>query len=161
MRFNGVQFKVFDKSNTKGLTTNRFTALYEDKDGTLWIGTNDAGVTCYRNGVFASYAAAGEVPPGPVLYFTHDLKGVLLAGIGSGQFYMRGGKFITAQSEHGVQVTRINYLAPSRSQWIIEANEARQVHDGSVTRYPIKLKSISNSRPMKTARATCGWALSR
>src|ERR1044072_3968778 len=36
--FDGVRFKVFDKSNTKGLSTNRFTALYEDKVGTLWAG---------------------------------------------------------------------------------------------------------------------------
>ena len=35
VRFDGVRFTVFDKSNTKGLTTNRFTSLYEDKDGAL------------------------------------------------------------------------------------------------------------------------------
>lgn len=34
VRFDGVRFTVFDKSNTKELSTNRFTALYEDKDGT-------------------------------------------------------------------------------------------------------------------------------
>jgi len=50
VRFDGVQFKVFDKSNTKGLSTNRFTALYEDKDGTLWAGTTDGGLTRYRDG---------------------------------------------------------------------------------------------------------------
>jgi ligand-binding sensor domain-containing protein len=27
VRFDGVRFKVFDKSNTKGLSTNRFTSL--------------------------------------------------------------------------------------------------------------------------------------
>jgi ligand-binding sensor domain-containing protein len=34
VRFDGVQFKVFNTNNTKGLTSNLFTALYEDKDGT-------------------------------------------------------------------------------------------------------------------------------
>ena len=34
-KFDGIRFKVFDKSNTKGLSTNRFTSLYEDRDGTL------------------------------------------------------------------------------------------------------------------------------
>jgi ligand-binding sensor domain-containing protein len=36
VRFDGVRFTVFDKSNTDGLRTNRFTSLYEDGDGTLW-----------------------------------------------------------------------------------------------------------------------------
>jgi ligand-binding sensor domain-containing protein len=37
-RFDGVRFTVFDKSNTPAITNNRFTALYEDRDGTLWAG---------------------------------------------------------------------------------------------------------------------------
>ena len=37
VRFDGVRFTVFDKSNTRGLSSNRFTALHEDKDGTLWV----------------------------------------------------------------------------------------------------------------------------
>jgi two component regulator with propeller domain len=50
VRLNGVQFKVFDKSNTRGLSSNRFTALYEDNEGTLWAGTGDGGLTRYRDG---------------------------------------------------------------------------------------------------------------
>ena len=86
VRFNGVQFKVFNKSNTKGLSTNRFTALYEDKDGTLLVGTNDGGLTRYRDGVFTSSTVADGVPQGPVLSFSQDLKGELLIGIGNGRF---------------------------------------------------------------------------
>src|SRR6185369_592431 len=55
VRFDGARFKVFDKSNTSGLTSDRFTALYEDKDGTLWAGTGDGALTLYRDGVFTSY----------------------------------------------------------------------------------------------------------
>src|SRR5467141_1976031 len=36
VRFDGVRFTVFDKSNTPAITNNRITALYEDRDGTLW-----------------------------------------------------------------------------------------------------------------------------
>lgn len=42
-RFDGVRFTVFDKSNSKGINSNRFTGLYEARDGTLLIGTEDAG----------------------------------------------------------------------------------------------------------------------
>lgn len=147
VRFDGVQFKVFDKSNTKGLSTNRFTSLYEDKDGTLWAGTNDGGLTRYRDGVFTSSTVADGVPEGPVLFFSQDLKGELLIGIGSGRFYMREGKFISAPPEYLIPELKENYLAPSGSQWTIEANEAVQINDGRVTRYRIKLKNTFYSRP--------------
>lgn len=147
VRFDGVQFKVFNKSNTKGLSTNRFTALYEDKDGTLLVGTNDGGLTRYRDGVFTSSTVADGVPEGPVHFFSQDLKGELLIGIGSGRFYMREGKFISAPPEYLVPLLKENYLAPSGSQWTIEANEAVQINDGRVTRYRINLKDTFYSRP--------------
>jgi ligand-binding sensor domain-containing protein len=137
-RFNGVQFKVFDKSNTKGLSSNRFTALHEDEDGTLWMGTIDGGLTRYRDGAFTSYTTADGVPPGPVLAFSHDLKGELLINIGSGQFYMRDGKFTSAPPEYLDQDMRL-YLGPSGTQWTIEKNETRQVKDGHTTRYRLDL----------------------
>lgn len=149
VRFDGVQFKVFNKSNTKGLSTNRFTALYEDKDGTLLVGTNDGGLTRYRDGVFTSSTVADGVPEGPVLFFVPDLKGELLIGIGYGRFYMREGKFISAPPEYLDPLLKQNYLAPSGSQWTIEANEARQINDGRMTRYRIKLKDTFYSWPFE------------
>ncbi len=147
VRFDGVQFKVFNKSNTKGITTNHFRVLYEDKDGTLWAGTNDGALTRYRDGVFTSLTVADGVPEGPVIAFSRDLKGELLIGIGSGQFYLREGKFISAPPEYLVPLLKNNYLAPSGSQWTIEANEAVQINDGRLTRYPIKLKDTYTSWP--------------
>ena len=45
-RFDGVRFRVFNKANTPGITTNHFAfrGLWEDRRGTLWIGTYDGGV---------------------------------------------------------------------------------------------------------------------
>lgn len=147
VRFDGVQFKVFNKSNTKGLSTNRFTALYEDKDGTLLVGTNDGGLMRYRDGLFTVLAVADGVPEGPVLSFTHDLKGELLINFHIGPFYMRKGKFISAPPEYLVPLLKQNYLAPSGSQWTITANEAVQINDGRITRYRIKLKDTYHLWP--------------
>jgi hypothetical protein len=146
IRFDGVHFTVFNKSNTKGLSTNRFTALYEGKDGTLWVGTGDGGLTLYRDGVFTSYTIADGMPSGQVLAFAPDLNGELLIGIGNGQFYMRGGKFIPAPAEYQAQDIR-HYLAPSGSQWAISANGAKQVRDKRVTQYPMNLSFAEGGWP--------------
>ena len=39
VRFDGVQFTVFDKGNTPGLQNSNAQALYEDRAGVLWVGT--------------------------------------------------------------------------------------------------------------------------
>src|SRR5215467_1703163 len=151
VRFNGVQFKVFDKSNTRGLSTNRFTSLYEDKEGTLWAGTGDGGLTRYRDGIFTSYTAADGVPAGQVMAFAHDLKGELLIAIGNGQFYMREGKFIPAPPEYGAQ-NLTHYRAPSGTQWTIGTNGAKQIKDGSVTQYPITLSGPGDASPYEDSK---------
>lgn len=151
VRFNGVHFKVFDKSNTKGLSTNRFTALYEDKDGTLLVATGDGGVTRYRDGVFTSYTAADGVSRGEAVAFARDLRGELLITIGSGQFYMREGKFISAPPEYLAPNLK-HYLAPSGAQWTIGTSEAKQVRDGRATQYPISLGSPYNTSPYEDSK---------
>lgn len=54
VRYDGARFTVFDKSNSPGITSNRFTTLYEDAVGTLWAGTEENGLTRYKGGVFTS-----------------------------------------------------------------------------------------------------------
>ncbi|HMT07206.1 MAG TPA: two-component regulator propeller domain-containing protein [Pyrinomonadaceae bacterium] len=56
VRFDGLAFTTFNKSNTKGIINNRFTGLFVDDDGTIYSHTMDDGVlTAYRNGEFSSY----------------------------------------------------------------------------------------------------------
>ena len=40
VRFDGVQFTVFDKWNTPAIARNNIRALCLDSNGSLWIGTN-------------------------------------------------------------------------------------------------------------------------
>ena len=80
-RFDGVRFTVFNKSNTPAITNNRFTALYEDRDGTLWAGADEGEVVTYRDGVFAAYAMP-EATRGDAVTFTRDALDELMAVTG-------------------------------------------------------------------------------
>ena len=48
VRFDGVKFTVFNKNNSQGIESNRFTLSIIDRSNTLWIGTENGVVTRYR-----------------------------------------------------------------------------------------------------------------
>src|ERR1039458_8350001 len=62
VRFDGIRFTVFNKSNSPGIDSNRFDSLYEDRNGELWLGTQDGGVTRYRHGSFTTYTTLNGLP---------------------------------------------------------------------------------------------------
>ncbi|MCP4104207.1 MAG: GHKL domain-containing protein [Desulfobacteraceae bacterium] len=65
-RYNGYDFKIFkhvpgDKNSLSG---NHIIAVYEDKDGVLWIGTNGGGLNRYNTGreTFVHYKHDSDDP---------------------------------------------------------------------------------------------------
>jgi signal transduction histidine kinase/CheY-like chemotaxis protein/ligand-binding sensor domain-containing protein len=50
VRFDGIQFTVFDKSNAPELTSVYIRALCEGHDGSLWIGTDGGGAYRLKDG---------------------------------------------------------------------------------------------------------------
>jgi ligand-binding sensor domain-containing protein len=62
----GHAFSVFDTSNTPGLASARITALLEDSQRVLWIGT-EAGLTKLEPGRFHSYTKTDGLPVGAVM----------------------------------------------------------------------------------------------
>src|SRR5262245_58394934 len=93
VRYNGAQFTVFNKANTKGIKSNRFRCLYEDTDGTLWIGTEDGGLTRYRGGQFKTYSTEDGLPSNVVLTIRRTLDGDLLVLTPAGLVRLRGERF--------------------------------------------------------------------
>lgn len=48
-RYDGIRFIHFNKSITPAFKINHVTSLIEEKNGTVWIGTNGGGVVRYAN----------------------------------------------------------------------------------------------------------------
>ncbi|NQV72189.1 response regulator [bacterium] len=56
VRFDGVQFTVFDSKNSDFIPVNTINQLVIDSDGVLWIGTRGGGVLSYSSGTFTTYS---------------------------------------------------------------------------------------------------------
>ena len=58
VRFDGVRFTVFNKSNSPGLPGNRFVSLFEDRDGDLWAALETGEVVRRHQGSFTAFTPA-------------------------------------------------------------------------------------------------------
>src|SRR5688572_5795679 len=70
VRFDGVRFTVFNKSNSPGLPSNRFVELYEDRAGDLWATLETRQVVRLHQGRFTVYTQAQGLPDAPIFSFT-------------------------------------------------------------------------------------------
>ena len=81
-RFDGVRFTIFNKSNSPGIQSNRFTGLYEDPSGALWMGTENSGLTRYYRGEFSTYTTQHGLPSNVIrgVFIDHDGNAWALSG---------------------------------------------------------------------------------
>jgi signal transduction histidine kinase/ligand-binding sensor domain-containing protein len=76
-RFDGVRFTTFNKSNTPGIASNRFSSMVADPDGELWLSNESGGLTRYHHGSFHTYSAEDGIPANSVRGITGDGAGNL------------------------------------------------------------------------------------
>jgi len=75
-RFDGVTFENFHGANIEGLTTIRFLSLAFDRDGDLWLGSDDRGLFRVRDG------RAEQIGPPVEVHDLHvDPQGVVWAAV--------------------------------------------------------------------------------
>ena len=72
-----MRFAVFNKASTPGILTNRFTTLYADRRGELWLGSEGGSVTRYTRNGFVTYTSAHGLPASVLWGFTGDEAGNL------------------------------------------------------------------------------------
>lgn len=151
VRFDGVNFTTFDKSNTKGIINNRFSGIYCHTDGTLYASASEGGtLTIYKNGVFNSYTAE-EVPEryiesiGP---YKNEL-GVLVVGgenYDRSWYFLRNGKFVYSETLDKL-THAFEQQGTNGTRWILSKENIKELHDGNVTVYDDRLDKLQYTRP--------------
>jgi len=104
-RFDGVRFTIFNKSNSPGITNNRFVALFEDSSGDLWAATEESGVVRFSNGRFSSYGEENGIPRS-VTWINGDTNGKAVFYVnGTGAFTFSDNRFVQLKQDGSFRPT--------------------------------------------------------
>jgi ligand-binding sensor domain-containing protein/two-component sensor histidine kinase len=102
VRFDGVRFRVFDKSNTKEMTTQIISALFEDSKKNLWIGTYGGGLLRFKDDKFEAFTSEKALM-NQIWSIYEDRKGNLWIGTdGGGLVCFKDGKFKVYTTREGL-----------------------------------------------------------
>ncbi len=138
VRFDGLQFVVFDSQNTPQIRSNNIRALAEDPEGNLWIATAD-GLTRFNGSDFKSFTTQAGLPSNNVLALDKDQTGVIRITTSEGIVQNRGDRFQPAPSASTAPVNKAvlcQYKDSHATLWIGTDTGLSRVQNGRTDRFP-------------------------
>lgn len=100
IRYDGTVFRNFSLEGA--IPSSSVRALIEDKEGRLWIGTNDAGVFVMQEGKISHIPSDDETSFLCIRDFALGTDGSVYAASNSGVAVIRDGKLMPCEGEHAV-----------------------------------------------------------
>lgn len=137
VRFDGMQFTVFDTRNTPALKNNAVVTLCEDRTGTLWIGTSGGGIALYHGGRFtASFHTSNGLPNNYIRSIYEDRNGVIwITAHAGGLVRYEGGRFRVITTKDGLpsDSLRTVYHDSHGALWIgTDEDGICRMHSGTI-----------------------------
>lgn len=119
-RFDGVSFRVFDKTNTPGLRVGHFSALLGCRDGGLLAASWREGIYRYRPGELQLAPVPFPSNPGIINAMAEGVDGALWIGTESGLLRLKGGVLTRFGKAQGLADEQVRTLlaAADRTLWI-------------------------------------------
>lgn len=102
------EWRWFDQAS--GLAANEITAIADDPEGSLWVGTARAGLNRWRNGQFTSFSGTNGPPCENITSLCMDRDGGLWVGTGNGLGRFFAGRWSRFTTKDGLTSDSINYL---------------------------------------------------
>ncbi len=121
-RFNGVKFHTFDQNGTPGINHNNIRALlYDEVDGSLWIGTYGGGLSRYKSGKFRAYTIDDGLPGNFILTLAKRPTGEIWIGTDKGPAVFRNEKIAAVNANDEELKHPISGLtaSPDGSMWFL------------------------------------------
>lgn len=148
VRFDGINFKVFNSENTKQIKSNNIIVLKEDTSGNLWIGTNRGGLIKFCNDQFTVYTTKDGLPSDFIISLCEDHEGSLWIGTDKGLACYKKNKFTSYTEEDGLSSSLISALYEDSKEdlWIGSFHGGVMcLKDGRLLSLPLNNKQVDTT----------------
>lgn len=136
-RFDGVNFTVFNKSNSKNFPSNRLLTMVADGEDALWFLNDARGLTRYFSGTFQNISTNDGLPSNDILKMIIEPDGKILVFTASGLAKFDGIRFTAIDDKRDPRTFSI-YYSTSKSRWEINAQSLiRRTKDGRETTFKL------------------------
>lgn len=145
-RFDGVRFKVFNRSNTPGIDINRFSMMARGGPGDLWFYGEGGAITRLHKGEFSTLGGKEGITPNNVYGITTDNFGRvwILRGRSILEWNDKSGIFEPI-ADDGVQYRPLNW--DGTGFWGVRGQKLFCFHYGELSTY-----DVPSSLPMTGVR---------
>ena len=146
VRFDGIQFMVYDKQAPAHLPSLSINCLFElqspDGNSDLWIGTDD-GLVRRRGDLFTTFGAVDGLPSNTIWRVFEDRAGVLWIVTPDGLARYRQGRFQAFPISDGIASPPSVAEAPDGSLWIGTRNALQHFdpNAGRIDGFPLLSES--------------------
>lgn len=142
VRFDGIKFKIFNKSNSPNFPSNRLRHLVADRSGALWITPENAGIVQLKDGVFTHFTTENGLPWTYAVYAQNDTDGSLLIHTTQGLIRTRdGANFEIAR--RGDAIAYQFAVSSTGSRWEISIDGITETRNGLEDQhYPLPFNAV-------------------
>lgn len=113
VRFDGLQFKVFNHWNTAALASDKIRFLLVDRSGKLWVGLDGGGVAGYFDGKWTHLSTGDGLSHATVTSMLEDRNGNLWIGTAHGVNRLNADGIQTFTTDNGLPGNIVQALGES------------------------------------------------
>jgi ligand-binding sensor domain-containing protein/signal transduction histidine kinase len=134
LKDSGSSFTAKTYTTADGLAQDTVYAVHESRDGTVWAGTLNAGVSRLKDGRFITYNTANGLASNTVSSIAEDAGGTMWFGTPNGLSALSQGQWRTYTSQDGLPPGKVNCLLPGSAGvlWIGTENGLAFLRSGSI-----------------------------
>jgi ligand-binding sensor domain-containing protein/serine/threonine protein kinase len=138
VRFDGVNFVVFDKKNTKEIKNNRINSICQDYLGQIWVGTG-GGLFSYSAGKFISYTTKDGLPGDLIYSVCTDKEKNLWVATNQGLACWKDNKFTVYSTKDGLSNNLVSRVFQDRNGvlWVGTGSGLNKFEQGKFTSYTL------------------------
>ncbi len=110
VRFDGVNFKIYDKSKFPGLKSNFIYDIDEDENGNLWLATWGGGISCFDGKSFTTFDKSDSLIHETVEHILVGRDGSIWIGTKTGLSRYINNHFYNYSIENGLLYNQITSI---------------------------------------------------